>query len=68
MASRAYIDLDDLINGGASSSQYSTDVAATEVSLISNASLEELASVVGGNLAGDKDLSASLDGLALWII
>lgn len=59
------VDLDDLLNGSVRLLQDGNDVLAALCSLVGDATLDQSAGLVGGNLAGNENLGAGDDGLGL---
>ena len=61
-----YIDLDDLVHAGASGGQDSLDVITANLCLGTDVALDQVRGGVGGDLAGDENLTIGADGLGLW--
>jgi hypothetical protein len=62
------IDLDDLLNGCVGLLQDGNDVLAALCGLVGDATLDQGAGLVGGDLAGDEDLRTGDDGLGLGCV
>lgn len=63
--SYTYIDLDDLVNAGASSIDNSLDIIAASLGQVANVSGDKISRGVSGDLTGDEDLAIGTDGLGL---
>lgn len=58
--------LDNPIHANTRLGEYALDVLAAHLCLIRNASFDQVALGVGGDLARDEDIGACDDGLCLW--
>lgn len=59
------VDLDDLLDRGVGFFQDGDDVLAALGGLVGDVALDQGASLVGGDLAGDEDIGTGDDGLGL---